>query len=151
MSTNVVGGRRRALAGTAVLVAAAFLAAGVGGALAASRMHVVSSRTNAGLHERVLVNAKGRTLYSLSVERHGKFVCTGSCLGFWTPLHVPKGTTPTGAPHLGTISRPGSRSKVQVTFRGGPLYTFYGDSKAGDANGNGFKDVGTWHAVAAAS
>jgi predicted lipoprotein with Yx(FWY)xxD motif len=149
MKGNVPGGRRRALARTAALVAVGLLVAGVGSALAASRMHVVSARANARLHERVLVNAKGRTLYSLSVERRGKFICTGSCLGFWTPLLVPKGTVPTGAPHLGTVKRPGSSSRVQVTFRGGPLYTFYGDGKPGDANGQGFKDVGTWHAAKA--
>ena len=34
-----------------------------------------------------------------------------------------------------------------MTFEGRPLYTFDGDSKKGDANGEGFKDVGTWHAA----
>jgi predicted lipoprotein with Yx(FWY)xxD motif len=34
-----------------------------------------------------------------------------------------------------------------VTFRGAPLYTFYLDHKRGDAGGEGFKDVGTWHAA----
>jgi predicted lipoprotein with Yx(FWY)xxD motif len=46
-------------------------------------------------------------------------------------------------------SSAGQLSRFQVMFRGGRLYTFYGDSKPGDANGNGFKDV-AWHAVNAA-
>ncbi len=36
----------------------------------------------------------------------------------------------------------------QVTYKGGPLYTFTGDHGRGDANGQGFKDVGVWHAGA---
>ena len=38
----------------------------------------------------------------------------------------------------------------QVTYKGGPLYTFTGDHGRGDANGQGFgfNDVGVWHAAA---
>jgi predicted lipoprotein with Yx(FWY)xxD motif len=46
---------------------------------------------------------------------------------------------------LGTIKRPDGRA--QVTFKGRPLYSFGGDSKAGEVNGEGIKDVGTWHAA----
>jgi predicted lipoprotein with Yx(FWY)xxD motif len=82
----------------------------------------------------------------LSVERRGRFICTdASCLSFWTPLVVAKGMTPTGIAGLGTIKRPDGR--VQVTYRGGPLYTFYLDRKRGDTGGEGFKDVGIWHAA----
>jgi predicted lipoprotein with Yx(FWY)xxD motif len=49
---------------------------------------------------------------------------------------------------LGTIERPDGRT--QVTFKGRPLYSFSGDSKAGDVNGEGIKDVGTWHAAVTA-
>jgi predicted lipoprotein with Yx(FWY)xxD motif len=45
---------------------------------------------------------------------------------------------------VATIRRPDA--KTQVTYRGRPLYSFYQDGR-GDANGEGFKDVGTWHAV----
>jgi hypothetical protein len=34
-----------------------------------------------------------------------------------------------------------------VTYRGGPLYFFVGDKKRGDVKGEGFKDVGVWHAA----
>lgn len=43
------------------------------------------------------------------------------------------------------MKRPDGRR--QVTFRGLPLYTFDGDAKKGAANGEGFRDVGTWHAA----
>jgi predicted lipoprotein with Yx(FWY)xxD motif len=36
---------------------------------------------------------------------------------------------------------------IQVTYRGRPLYRFVEDVKPGEANGEGFRDVGTWHAA----
>lgn len=98
------------------------------------------------LGKMVLTTTKGRTLYSLSVEKHGKFICTGSCLSIWHPLIVAKGVTPKGPVTLGTVKRPDGRT--QVTFKGRPLYSFGGDSKKGQDNGEGIMDVGTWHAAA---
>jgi predicted lipoprotein with Yx(FWY)xxD motif len=50
---------------------------------------------------------------------------------------------------LGTIRRPGGQT--QVTYRGRPLYTFNDDRRQGDVGGEGFVDVGTWHAVVVGS
>jgi predicted lipoprotein with Yx(FWY)xxD motif len=94
----------------------------------------------------LLVNRRGLTLYHLSVERKGHFICKNSaCLALWHPLVVAKGVTPTGAKSLGTVKRPDGRS--QVAYKGGPLYTFVQDKKPGDMKGNGFKDGGTWQVV----
>jgi predicted lipoprotein with Yx(FWY)xxD motif len=132
--------RRLALATTAV--------AGFSGATAqaASAPVVVKTARNAKLHHTVLVNRAGHTLYSLSAERNGRFICTDEeCLSFWTPLTVRRGTKPRDTVgSLVTIRRPDGRT--QVTYRGRPRYSFYQDGR-GDANGEGFKDVGTWHAV----
>jgi len=128
-----------------VLVGAliAVLAAQSGTAMGMSKQHVVRTVDNATLHTKVLVNRKGMTLYSLSVEKRGRFICTDqSCLSLWIPLVVPKGTTPTGALHLGSVRRPDGR--IQVSYRGLPVYTFVQDRKPGDVKGNGFKDVGVW-------
>ena len=121
------------------------------GALAARSMSdshkqaVVKTRMVSG--KTLLVNRRGLTLYHLSVERKGHFICTQSaCLALWHPLVVKHGTTPTGAKSLSTVKRPDGRS--QVAYKGGPLYTFAQDSKPGDMKGNGFKDVGTWRVVA---
>jgi predicted lipoprotein with Yx(FWY)xxD motif len=131
----------------AALVAA--FAAQSGGAMSRSKL-VVRTATNPTLHEKVLVNRKGLTLYSLSVERRGRFICTDqSCLSLWAPLVVPKGTTPTGALHLGTVRRPDGRT--QVSYRGRPVYTFTQDRKPGDVKGNGFKDVGVWRPASPSS
>jgi predicted lipoprotein with Yx(FWY)xxD motif len=130
----------------AVVLAAGFAAAAMATG-AGHRIQVVKTARNSTLNQTVLVNKKGLTLYSLSAERKGKFICTDkTCLSFWHPLVVPAGDTPTGASNLATVKRPDGRR--QVTFKGGPLYTFAGDHAKGDAKGQGFKDVGTWHAAA---
>jgi predicted lipoprotein with Yx(FWY)xxD motif len=86
------------------------------------------------------------TLYHLSGEQNGKFICTSSaCVGVWHPLSVSAGSSPTGVAALATVKRPDGT--VQVTYKGTPLYTFAQDTAAGQANGQGIKDVGTWSAV----
>jgi predicted lipoprotein with Yx(FWY)xxD motif len=130
---------------TALCVTAIAAPAGPAFAQATHTRTVAKKAKNDGLGEFILTNLKGRTLYALSVEVKGKFICTGACLGTWHPLVVPKAVTPVGPTHLGKVKRPDGRT--QVTFKGRPLYTFAGDTKAGDANGEGFKDVGTWHAA----
>jgi len=128
-----------ALALAAVLTSALSLAA-------SGSKRVASKAENATLGKTVLTTTKGRTLYSLSAEKNGRFICTASCLSVWHPLLVPAGVRPTGPVKLGTIERP--EGGTQVTYRGRPLYRFGGDTKAGQANGEGIKDVGTWHAAA---
>jgi predicted lipoprotein with Yx(FWY)xxD motif len=139
---------RRRTRNAAVLVLAAVLAVSavaVPMALARAGKTVAGEATAPSLHKTVLTNIKGMTLYSLSVEKNGKFICTGSCTKTWPPLLVAAGTQPKGPVALGTIKRP--EGKIQVTFKGSPVYTFDGDSEKGEANGEGIKDVGTWHAV----
>jgi predicted lipoprotein with Yx(FWY)xxD motif len=119
--------------------AAAFYAVRANGA---SHMRVVMTATNKTLGKKILVNRKGMTLYSLSVERNGRFVCTKTCLSIWKPLTLARGAAPAGAAHLTVLKRPDGRR--QVAYRGGPLYTFAQDMRTGDVKGNGFKDVGVW-------
>jgi len=126
---------------------AAVVFASIAAAATHHSMRVVTTAKSSTLDETVLVTTKGRTLYSLSAERNGKFICTDKgCLSFWKPLRIPANVTPAGAAHLATIKRPDGG--LQVTYKGGPLYTFNADSKRGDTKGEGFKDVGVWHAAA---
>jgi predicted lipoprotein with Yx(FWY)xxD motif len=130
----------------AIVLAIASLAVGAAVSQAARPSKRVASKAeNPTLGKAVLTTTKGQTLYSLSAEVKGRFICTGSCLSVWHPLRVPSGTRPTGPVKLGTIERP--EGGIQVTYRGKPLYRFGGDAKTGDANGEGIKDVGTWHAA----
>lgn len=129
----------------ALLVGLAALAAP---AFAKHSVHVHTAQ-NATLGKTIVVTASGRTLYTLSAETHGRFICTRACLQDWHPLRVPAGGKVEGVARLGTIRRPeGGR---QATYQGRPLYTFDMDAKKGDVNGEGFKDVGTWHAAVVAS
>jgi predicted lipoprotein with Yx(FWY)xxD motif len=97
----------------------------------------------------ILVNRRGMTLYHLSVERKGHFICTDStCLSVWKPLVVARGVTPTGSKSLSVVKRPDGRR--QVAYKGLPLYTFVQDRKPGDMKGNGFRDVGVWRVVTVA-
>jgi predicted lipoprotein with Yx(FWY)xxD motif len=137
--------RSRNLAALVIAAILAVSAVAVPMALARGSKTVVGEATAPRLHKTVLTNTKGLTLYSLSVEKNGRFICTGACTHTWFPLIVARGTTPKGPVKLGTVKRP--EGKIQVTFKGLPLYTFDGDSAKGQANGEGFKDVGTWHAV----
>jgi predicted lipoprotein with Yx(FWY)xxD motif len=133
----------RAAAWTVAILAVLLVA--VSGAFAAGPP-LVGTAHNARLHATILVNRSGHALYNLSAERKGRFICTDkTCLSFWHPLVVAKGTKPTGRVLLGTIRRPDGR--MQVTYKGAPLYTFAQDMKAGQTNGEGFKDVGVWHAT----
>ena len=135
-----------AIAAALAVVVAAVFAIHPGGARSSSTAQVVGTAKNATLGKTILVSSKGLSLYALSVERRGRFVCTdATCLEDWHPVIAPMGKKPAGTAGLGTIRRPDHR--VQVTFKGAPLYTFYGDHKRGDIGGNGFKDVGVWHVV----
>jgi len=137
--------RTRNLAALALAALLAVSAVAVPMALARGSKTVAGEATAPSLHKTVLTNTKGLTLYTLSGETNGKFICTGACLKTWPPLLVAAGTKPKGPVKLGTIKRP--EGKIQVTFRGMPVYTFSGDSRKGEANGEGIKDVGVWHAV----
>ncbi len=137
---------RRWLHAAVATLAVASIAFGAAASQAARpSKRVASEAENATLGKTVLTNLKSRTLYSLSAETHGRFICTASCLSVWRPLRVPSGVRPTGPVKLGTIERP--EGGFQVTYRGKPLYRFSGDAKTGDVNGEGIKDVGTWHAA----
>jgi predicted lipoprotein with Yx(FWY)xxD motif len=133
------------------LLALAALALVIAGEAVASQSskRVAKEAENTTLGHTVLTTLKGKTLYSLSVEKRGKFTCTGGCLATWKPLLVPAGVKPTGPVKLGTVKRP--EGKTQVTYKGLPLYSFGGDTRPGEANGEGLKDVGTWHAARAGS
>jgi len=88
-----------------------------------------------------LTDTKGMTLYWFKSDSPGKSACTGGCVEKW-PLYYRKEVKPpeeVKAADFSTITR--EDGKPQTTFRGYPLYYFAGDKAAGDANGQGLKDV----------
>jgi predicted lipoprotein with Yx(FWY)xxD motif len=125
-------------------------------ALAANSVLSLGSASNARLGKRVVINAQGRTLYSLSPETSRHLLCKSkACFKFWPPVTVASSTTKLKAGagvqgRLGILRRSGGL--LQVTLRGMPLYRFANDHARGDANGEGIKSFGgTWHAAAASS
>jgi predicted lipoprotein with Yx(FWY)xxD motif len=118
---------------------------------ATSKPTLVTLASNATLHSTVLVNVHGMTLYHLSGEGAGKWICTSSaCVSVWHPLVAPGGGVSEGlVGSLGTVTRPDGT--LQVTYKGMPLYTFADDTSPGDIKGQGIKDVGTWTVVTIAA
>jgi predicted lipoprotein with Yx(FWY)xxD motif len=135
----------------AMLIAVAALAAllapiATGSAPKAISKTVAKKAANKTLEETVLTNLRNRTLYTLSDETHGRFFCNGSCLAVWPPLILPKNAQPLGPTRLGKVKRADGR--FQVTFKGRPLYTYSGDAKPAEANGEGLVlGKGVWHAA----
>jgi predicted lipoprotein with Yx(FWY)xxD motif len=96
-----------------------------------------------------LVDGNGRALYLWDADHGAKSMCSGACAQAWPPL------TTTGTPRaggavkaslLGTTKRAdGSR---EVTYAGHPLYTFAGDTQAGQTTGQGSNGFGApWWVV----
>jgi predicted lipoprotein with Yx(FWY)xxD motif len=136
----------RALAALLSILALVAIFAGPGLADATKTMRIGTTHI-AHPNKTVLVNAKGRTLYTLNNETTRHITCKGrTCLTNWPPLKIAKGVKPVGAAHLGVIKR--HEGFLQVTLNGRPLYTFIGDTKKGQATGEGLKDVGVWHVAA---
>jgi predicted lipoprotein with Yx(FWY)xxD motif len=154
------------LLAVALLAALGLVAAGCGGSSASSApkngvagaQHstgsvAVKTRKIKGLGT-VLVNPAGRTLYVFMKDQHRHVTCTGSCASFWPPLKWKKSAKPKAGGSaksslLGTDKNP-SGGKV-VTYNHWPLYTYSGDSAAGQAKGwNLNLNGGKWYVISPA-
>jgi predicted lipoprotein with Yx(FWY)xxD motif len=89
---------------------------------------------------RVIVDGAGMTLYIFKKDSPGQSACQGDCLARW-PIYFSDGVPTAGleARDFGTITR--ADGAKQTIYKGMPLYTFAGDKAAGDAKGQGLKDV----------
>ena len=135
------------------LGAAAFVAA-VGAALALAGQsggsaHVRLARTSLGT---ILVDSKGITLYDFVKDKGTTSVCYGACAALWPPL-LTSGKPVAGpgvhASLLGTTRR--KDGKLEVTYRGHPLYYFVTDRKPGETTGQGVNQFGgPWWVLSAA-
>jgi predicted lipoprotein with Yx(FWY)xxD motif len=101
---------------------------------------------------KVLVDARGRTLYLFEKDKRGMSACYGACATYWPPLLSPAKARPGSgvrASLLGLSRR--TNGKWQVTYAGHPLYTFAGDTKVGQTAGEGSKAFGAARDALAAS
>lgn len=97
-----------------------------------------------------LTTPAGYALYTYTADKPGGKGCTGQCLKIWPPLLLAPGQTTPMAAHgisgLGTFHR---GSRLQVTYRGLPLYTYIEDKSPGQTTGQQVVDSGgTWYVAA---
>jgi predicted lipoprotein with Yx(FWY)xxD motif len=116
----------------AIGIAAAFAIAGCGGSSYGGGSSNTSSNAASS-------GTTAPTLYTFSKDTTGKSNCSGACAQNWPPAKSAPGVD-------GKITRiKRSDGTTQVALDGHPLYRYAGDTKPGDANGNGLNVFGgTW-------
>lgn len=90
------------------------------------------------------VNANQRTVYVFDADlgTPNASTCTGGCAGAWPPVTVAPGTS-LPAPWSSFARADGS---TQLSYNGRALYTFSGDTGAGQFNGDNLNEFGgIWH------
>jgi predicted lipoprotein with Yx(FWY)xxD motif len=136
------------------VAAVALVASGVAMAAQQAVQKSAAKRTVVELHKtkslgKVLATSKGLTLYLYTPDGKNKSNCTGSCASIWPPLLTkgkPKAAMGAKQSLLGTTRR-SDNGKLQVTYKGHPLYLYTGDTKAGQTKGEGYG--GIWYALKA--
>jgi predicted lipoprotein with Yx(FWY)xxD motif len=133
-SVAVVSVAALAVLGASVAAAGPSAATAAGGTLQTVRIGGMT----------VLANSKGLTLYWFAPDTATRSACYGSCAVYWPPVTGPATAGPGVTGKLATIKR--SDGSVQATYDGHPLYTYVGDSAAGQAHGNNLNlNGGLWH------
>ena len=94
----------------------------------------------------VLTNAKGFTVYSFAPDTPTTSKCYGSCAAYWPPVTGTPAASPGVPGRVATVKR--TDSTEQLTYNGHPLYTYVGDTAAGQARGNNLNlNGGLWHEI----
>lgn len=92
---------------------------------------------------RILVDAESHPLYTTTLDHKGGTpTCTGTCAATWPPLVVAAGEQPSAGSalsDLGVVTRADGR--LQVTYKGQPLYRYAQDPASGAVTGNGVGGV----------
>jgi predicted lipoprotein with Yx(FWY)xxD motif len=102
-----------------------------------------ASATVNGKTATILTNAQGMTLYYFTKDTSTTSACTAACLQNWPPLLFTGSGSPTSSTTLtGMLSVVTTPSGQQVAYQGHLLYTFAGDTAAGQTNGEG--KLGVW-------
>jgi predicted lipoprotein with Yx(FWY)xxD motif len=95
----------------------------------------------------ILVDDKGRTIYTLTTSAGLPAPCEGQCSDIWPPVAVPAGsTTLTGGHGITGLGK--TTSGTVVEYQGFPLFRYSGDTAPGQTNGNGISSYGgTWYVI----
>lgn len=99
---------------------------------------LASSVSVKGANKTVLTDTQGRTLYYFTPDSPTESKCTGDCAGTWPPYLFKGSGSPKGVSDLtGTLNAQQTANGNQIIYNNHLLYTFSGDSAAGQANGEG--------------
>lgn len=131
---------RRVIAARRILLAGAAVIALAGCASSAMAPQDAGATRDTALGK-VLVDSKGKTLYTYDHDEPGASHCYGLCAAFWPPVAAAEGAA--GPDGFSVIKRDGGSR--QWAYRGRPLYTYVQDGKPGDVAGDGAD--GVWHAA----
>jgi len=94
----------------------------------------------------LLTNSKGFTLYWFVPDTATQSKCTTACAHYWPPVKGPASAMSGVKGTLTVITR--SDGSKQAVWNGHPLYTYVGDTKPGEAKGNGLNlSGGVWHDI----
>ncbi len=89
----------------------------------------------------LLRDKNGMTLYTFDKDASGESRCFDACATAWPPFMAAEGAQ--AKDKLTLLARKGGG--MQWAIDGKPLYTFAGDAKPGETNGDG--SGGVWHVV----
>ena len=102
-----------------------------------------ATATVKGQSKTILTNAKGMTLYYFTPDTATTSACTSACAQAWPPLLFTGSGAPTSASSLpGQLTAVTTANGNQVEYNGHLLYTYSGDTAAGQTNGEGL--LGKW-------
>src|SRR5260370_424418 len=92
----------------------------------------------------ILTDTQGKTLYYFTPDTEAKHACAGACAQTWPPVLYTGSSTPTSSTSLpGTLSALSDTNGTQVEYGGYLLYTYSGDTAAGQTKGEGL--FGKWY------
>lgn len=126
----------------AVVMGISFILAGAGASFGMHHEVKIQQKEMVGNY---VTDSEGKTLYWFKRDSVGKSACAGPCLDKWPIFFREKVAPPEGinGADFGTIER--ADGKKQTTFRGYPLYYWFGDKNPGDTTGAGVNNV--WYVI----
>ena len=128
-----------------ILLLTAVLAAAAATAEATDKYTVdVAQNENLGYY---LVNETGFSLYYFvnDAPGNGTSACSGACSELWPPFYVDSIAVPAGLNSADFTILQRTDGKMQVAFKGWPLYLFSEDKAPGDIKGQGKNSI--WFVV----
>jgi len=94
---------------------------------------VLTTKTDAHLGQ-YLADPNGKALYTYANDTTNTSNCSGSCLDSWPPYLA---TSRTDLPTNVSSTKRTDDGKFQYTYKGKPLYYFFGDTQGNQVTGDG--------------